>query len=83
MNSWFAFTLLDGHVGVQNKRKMSLAFCTRIDSNSRTFFLLINAPTWLPLRQVQAKDRGIVGVAGCYEDTEELCHWWKYGDMNL
>ena len=22
-------------------------------------------------------------VIGFYEGVEELCHWWKYGDMNL
>lgn len=26
---------------------------------------------------------GILGVLGFYEDVEELCHWLKYGDMNL
>ena len=25
----------------------------------------------------------IVGVVGFYEGVEELCHWWKYGNMNL
>ena len=24
-----------------------------------------------------------VGVAGFYVGVEELCHWWKYGNMNL
>ena len=23
------------------------------------------------------------GVVGLYESVEELCHWWKYGHMNL
>jgi len=23
------------------------------------------------------------GVVGLYGSVEELCHWWKYGDMNL
>jgi len=23
------------------------------------------------------------GVVGLYESAEELCHWWKYGHMNL
>ena len=22
-------------------------------------------------------------VVGLYGSVEELCHWWKYGDMNL
>ena len=22
-------------------------------------------------------------VVGFYEGVEELCHWWKYGDINL
>ena len=25
---------------------------------------------------------GNVDVIGFYEGVEELCHWWKYGDMN-
>ena len=28
-------------------------------------------------------NRGIVGCCGLYESVEELCHWWKYGHMNL
>ena len=27
--------------------------------------------------------RGTVGVGGFFEGVEELCHMWKYGDMNL
>ena len=25
----------------------------------------------------------IVGCFGLYESVEQLCHWWKYGHMNL
>ena len=28
-------------------------------------------------------NRGIVGCCGLYESVEELCHWWRYGHMNL
>ena len=37
--------------------KMSLAFCIIIEPNSqKTFSLLFSIPTWLPWRQLQAKD---------------------------
>jgi len=26
---------------------------------------------------------GVVGCCGLYEGVEELCHWWKYGYLNL
>ena len=24
-----------------------------------------------------------MGVVGLYAGVKELCHWWKYGNMNL
>ena len=24
-----------------------------------------------------------MGCYGVYESAEQLCHWWKYGHMNL
>ena len=39
--SWFALTWLDGHDGVQNKSKMSLAFCIIIEPNPQDFFAIV------------------------------------------
>ena len=55
--SWLALTWLDGHVGIQTKSKMSLAFCIIIEPNSqKTFSPSFRTPTWPLWRQVQAKD---------------------------
>ena len=34
-------------------------------------------------RGIMVLVKSIVGCCGLYESEEELCHWWKYGYMNL
>ena len=34
-------------------------------------------------RGIMVSVKSIVGCCGLYESVEELCHWWKYGYMNL
>ena len=69
--SWLAFTWLDGHVGVQNKDKMPLAFSITIEPNyQKTFLLLFSTLTWRPWRHVQAKNSG----SFC-RYRKALCFW--------